>query len=93
MGVARNTVTWDPPPSRLIVQIAQDVCDKYRIRMRDLRGPSQARAFSVPRQEFMARAHATRSYSTPQIGSFLNGRDHTTVLAGIRAHEARNVDA
>jgi hypothetical protein len=39
------------------------------------------------RQDFMKKAHVA-GFSMPQIGTFL-GRDHTTVLHGIRASEKR----
>ena len=45
------------------------------------------REVAWPRQEVMLAAHRA-GYSMPQIGRFL-GRDHTTVLHGIRQAEAR----
>ncbi len=41
----------------------------------------------------MARVRAETAYSTTQIGRFLSGRDHTTVIHGARAHVRRAVVA
>ena len=53
------------------------------------------RARTLPRQEaFYLAWHVVeedgrRRFSTTQIGRYFGGRDHTTVLHGIRAHERR----
>lgn len=41
------------------------------------------------RQECMWRARQETTYSLPQLGVFF-GRDHATVLYGIRRHQLRN---
>ena len=62
---------------------------------RELKGPARAWHISHPRQKFMLRAYETRrpdgerKYSLPTIGRFLGNRDHTTILHGIRAEQAR----
>ncbi len=50
-----------------------------------LKGSSRARPLVRYRQIFMflARAHTRKSF--PAIARFLNGRDHTTVLHGVRS--------
>lgn len=69
--------------------IALRVCEKYRLSLEDLKGPSAARRFSIPRQEAMHEMYALELWSLLQIGRFLGGRDHTTVLHGVRVHERR----
>lgn len=70
-------------------QICQDVADKHGIPAAQLRGVSRERRYAHPRQEAYWLARKTGRYSLSQIGRFFGGRDHTTVLHGIRAYEAR----
>jgi chromosomal replication initiation ATPase DnaA len=80
---------------RTIAQIAADVALKHDVTVDDLIGPARTRWISHARQELMwfayeeRRADGTRVYSLPSIGKYLGGRDHTTVLHGILAHERR----
>lgn len=80
---------------RTMAQIVADVAFERDVSEGDLIGPSRARWISHPRQEAMwrcyeeHRANGLRVYSLPSIGRFFGGRDHTTVLHGIRAHEKR----
>jgi chromosomal replication initiator protein len=75
--------------------IAADVCARHGLAVDDLLSPDRKRRIAHPRQEFMWRcrqiywASGGHRYSLPQIGVFLGCRDHTTVLHGVRAHEAR----
>lgn len=52
-----------------------------------LRSRTHARHVAHARQDAMREMHAA-GYSTPQIGRFFS-RDHSTVLSGIKASEAR----
>lgn len=58
-----------------------------RMSLADLLGKDRAARLVRPRQLFMLRA-AEAGFSTMRIGRFL-GRDHTTVMHGIRAARAR----
>lgn len=75
--------------------ILADVCADYRITEEDIRNPARTRRIAWPRQAFMwrckqvKRADGTDRYSFPQIGAFLGGMDHTSVLHGVRRHEQR----
>ena len=62
-------------------------CDYYNIRQADITGASRARAVARPRQMamYLSKALTTRSY--PEIARKLGGRDHTTVLYGVRKIE------
>lgn len=76
-------------PRQRFNRIISRVAEKHQISVADLLGPSPARRFSHPRQEAMAEVKETFAYSLPRIGRLFGGRDHTTVLFGIRAHQAR----
>jgi chromosomal replication initiator protein len=77
-------------------EICSLVADRYGLTVDDLIGQSRARHIAHPRQEAMYLMYeqrwavsGNRRYSMPQIGRFLGGRDHTTVLHGYRKHTAR----
>lgn len=70
-------------------EIAEQVADRYRLTLAELRGQSRARPVSWPRQEAMFLCYKTGRFSLPQIGRFFGDRDHTTVLHAIRAVEKR----
>jgi chromosomal replication initiator protein len=70
-------------------EIVRAVAAAYKVSPKDLCGRSQRRRYAWPRQELMWRLHETGRYSLSQIGAFLGGRDHTTVLHGIREHAKR----
>jgi chromosomal replication initiator protein len=61
----------------------------YGVTVEDLIGDSRAPSLCAIRFEAFWEVYATGRYSTPAIGSFFGGRDHTTVLNGLRRHEAR----
>ena len=54
----------------------------------DMIGPGRVRVLAWPRQDAMA-AMAAAGYSLTQIGNYFGGRDHTTVIHGIRRSMAR----
>lgn len=70
-------------------ELIRKVAESYKVSVEELCGPSAERRLSWPRQELMALLYETGRYSYPAIGRFLGGRDHTTVLHGVRAHRAR----
>lgn len=78
---------WSPPVT--MAQIAQQVADEHGVTVAELRGEGRRFKQSQARQAFMHRAYATERFSLQQIGNFLGGKHHSTVLFGIRAHERR----
>jgi chromosomal replication initiation ATPase DnaA len=76
------------PQPRSMREILLDVAALHDITVEDLKSHKRGRRYAHPRQQAMAEMYATGRCSMPMIGSFL-GRDHTTVLWGIRAHERR----
>lgn len=72
---------------------AAEVAVRHGLTLADLQGPGRGKAVAHPRQEAMWVLKQQGRWSLPQIGQFLGGRDHTTVLYGIRRHEARMAKA
>ena len=56
------------------------VCQRHGIPPRNVIGPQRRKAYVVARKEFCRAAMDLGKWSSPQIGSFLGGRDHTSVL-------------
>ncbi len=67
-----------------IEEIQRKVSDHFNIRISDLIGPKRVRMFARPRQIAMYLCKQLTSRSLPEIGRRFGGRDHTTVLHGVR---------
>ena len=77
-----------------IEEIKSKVADHYHIRLSDLVGPKRTRCFARPRQVAMYLCKTLTSRSLPEIGRSFGGRDHTTVMHGVRrVDELRQKDA
>ena len=68
----------DLSPELILAAVAQH----YKLDEKELIGRSRRRAVSVPRQLCMYLIREETDASLPQIGEFLGGRDHTTVMHG-----------
>lgn len=77
-----------------IEEIQKKVAEHYRIRLADLLSPRRARPVARPRQVAMYLAKVLTTHSLPEIGRKFSGRDHTTIIHGIRKIEAlMDIDA
>lgn len=70
--------------------IAADVCRKHGCSLAQILSPQRAHWLVVVRHELFFRLSTETTMSLPQIGRAIGGRDHTTVLHGIRMHRKRN---
>lgn len=76
------------PERRITVdEIQKTVADHFNLKQADLLSERRTRAIARPRQiaMYLCKQHTTRSY--PDIGRRFGGRDHTTVLHGVRKIE------
>ena len=64
------------------------VAEHYGLTLTELLGPKRARAVARPRQVAMYLAKTLTERSLPEIGRSFGGRDHTTVIHGVRRIEA-----
>lgn len=70
-----------------VADIVRETAAKHGLSVQLLLAPSHKRAFAWPRQEAMYRVFTECEHiSLPEAGRRLGGRDHTTVLHGIRRH-------
>ncbi|MEL7257746.1 MAG: chromosomal replication initiator protein DnaA [Pseudomonadota bacterium] len=74
-----------------IEEIQRQVSEHYNIRLSDMIGPKRVRSFARPRQVAMYLCKQMTSRSLPEIGRRFGGRDHTTVMHGVRRIEELKV--
>ena len=70
-----------------IEEIQRKVSEHYNIRLSDIIGPKRVRTIARPRQVAMYLAKQLTTRSLPDIGRRFGGRDHTTVMHGVRRIE------
>jgi hypothetical protein len=70
-------------------QIVQDVCDKHGFTLPEILGARRSKVIVIARHEAFYRLSTETTMSLPQIGYRMGGKDHTTVIHGIRQHKAR----
>ncbi|MCC7320152.1 MAG: chromosomal replication initiator protein DnaA [Rubellimicrobium sp.] len=70
-----------------IEEIQRRVSEHFNIRLSDLIGPKRLRSYARPRQIAMYLAKTLTNRSLPEIGRRFGGRDHTTIMHGVRRIE------
>ena len=70
-----------------VEEIQRRVSEHYNIRLSDMIGPKRMRTIARPRQIAMYLAKRMTTRSLPDIGRRFGGRDHTTVMHGVRRIE------
>lgn len=88
-----------PPPPRTMPKAIRDMVSYlascYEITFEDLVGQAKAKKYTHPRHEAFARVREIvddqghPKYSFIVIGQWFGGRDHSTVLSGVKAHRKR----
>jgi chromosomal replication initiator protein len=77
-----------------IDNIQRIVAEYYKIKISDLLSKRRSRSVARPRQVAMALSKELTNHSLPEIGDAFGGRDHTTVLHGVRKiKELREINA
>ncbi|MEM9575746.1 MAG: chromosomal replication initiator protein DnaA [Pseudomonadota bacterium] len=74
-----------------VEEIQRKVSDHYNIRLSDMIGPKRLRSYARPRQVAMYLCKKLTSRSLPEIGRRFGGRDHTTVMHGVKRIEELKV--
>ena len=70
-----------------IEEIQRKVAEHYNIRLSDMIGPKRLRNIARPRQIAMYLSKQLTPRSLPEIGRRFGGRDHTTIMHGVRKIE------
>ncbi len=77
-----------------VEEIQRKVSEHYNIRLSEMIGPKRVRNYARPRQMAMYLAKHMTSRSLPEIGRRFGGRDHTTVMHGVkRIEELKAIDS
>ncbi len=74
-----------------IEEIQRKVSEHFNIRLSDMIGPKRTRTIARPRQVAMYLAKQLTTRSLPEIGRRFGGRDHTTIMHGVRVIEEMKV--
>ncbi|HMY47938.1 MAG TPA: helix-turn-helix domain-containing protein [Leptospiraceae bacterium] len=77
-------VEAEPPVQPKIGDIKRSVCKHFKMNPIDLDSARRLKKITYPRQIgfYLARTLTTRSY--PEIGRHFGGKDHTTIIYGVR---------
>ena len=70
-----------------IEEIQRKVAEHYNVRLSDMIGPKRVRTIARPRQIAMFLCKQLTTRSLPDIGRRFGGRDHTTIMHGVRKIE------
>lgn len=70
-----------------ISEIQKKICEYFNIRLEDMKSARRSRDISRPRQIAMYLAKNMTRHSFPEIGRQFGGKDHTTVLHGVKRVE------
>ncbi|MFN4171309.1 MAG: chromosomal replication initiator protein DnaA [Pseudorhodobacter sp.] len=70
-----------------IEEIQRKVAEHYNVRLSDMIGPKRVRIIARPRQIAMYLSKTLTSRSLPDIGRRFGGRDHTTIMHGVKKIE------
>jgi chromosomal replication initiator protein len=74
-----------PTPNRVSVEnIMRSVADRFAISVRDITGKRRHRHVARARHVCMFLARKMTSHSLEEIGGYIGGRDHTTVMHGFQ---------
>jgi chromosomal replication initiator protein len=92
LGLAMEALTDGSVTQRRATTSAEDVVEAvarhYEVQEKDLKGRQRTRDIVVPRQVAMYLLREETDISLEEIGRAIGGRDHTTVMHGIKKIEA-----
>jgi chromosomal replication initiator protein len=92
LGVAREALQQalrPIGPGITMDRIVEVVCDHFEARSEDIRSRRRHRSVSEPRQTAWFLARRLTRLSLGEIGQHFGGRDHSTILYGVRRSEDR----
>ena len=93
LEAARKVIGVDTGRRRVTIpEILELVGQRYNLRQADLQGKRRTKSVTRPRQICMYLARQLTDLSLGEIGGYLGGRDHTTVLHAQRMISERGVE-
>lgn len=88
LSIWRGMIGAPPPRRETMPQIAARVAAEHGFTVDDLKRRTRTKATDAARLQAYAEIYAAGRNSTLRIGAFF-GRDHSSVLHGIRKHQER----
>lgn len=76
-----------PADQQTIDRVLRVVADAHGYTVEALVGPRRQRGLVAARQQAMWLCRALTGASLPEVARAIGGRDHTTVMHGVRRHE------
>lgn len=97
LSLARETIQTpqkaDAPASATMQAVLDAAISFYGVKLSDLQAKKKTRSIARPRQVVMYLARKHTRHSLEEIGGYLGGRDHTTVMHGAsKIAELRDAD-
>jgi chromosomal replication initiation ATPase DnaA len=88
--MTKTSAVIDALRVRDLLELVDHVCKRRGVTRHELCGRGRTQNISMARQEawWRIRYHPERHYSYPEIAQ-LFARNHTTIMAGVYAHERR----
>ena len=86
-GRAIQAIDGEAPAGISVAVVQKIVAEHFSLTVLALISARRARSVARPRQIAMYLARELTAKSLPQIGALFGGRDHTTVLHGVRTVE------
>jgi chromosomal replication initiator protein len=77
----------DPRRAATLEDITRIVASYYKVKVSDILGKRRLKAITLPRHISFFLARRLTPHSLQEVGGYYGGRDHTTVLHGIRKIE------
>lgn len=87
--VVQNNSYHQPPPSVSPEAILRETCRQFKVPKEALVSGKRTREVVLPRQAAMYLLREVTSLSLEKIGELLGGRDHSTILHGLKVIEER----
>lgn len=83
-SAVRELLASPLPPTPQLERITRTVASAFRVKVKELLGPSRLRTVLLPRQVAMYLGREVAKLPLTVIGKHFGGRDHTTVMNAVR---------
>lgn len=88
-----QSIKTEPTKQVNVNQIIKAVCNYYSVKTLDLKGKSRNKEVVIPRQVSMYLMYKMIGTPYMTIGELLGGRDHTTIMHGVKKIEEEYTEA
>lgn len=90
---AHRETEANPTPASIVRSKVREemasICNRHGVSVEQVLAVGRKKRTVWARQEIMYVLHRTMAMPLTRVGQIMSGRHHTTILSGVRAHEAR----